>query len=80
MEKKQINNDSIDDENKGQTLKTKNNELYKTILLEEYIYLKPMDLNHKIEDIILMKLKKKVEGKCLKVGYVIHDSINIKTR
>ena len=80
MEKKQIKKESIDDENKLQISKTKNNDLYKTILLEEYIYLKPMDLNHKIEDIILMKLKKKVEGKCLKVGYVIHDSINIQTR
>ena len=80
MNKQQLNKESKDDENKLQISKTKNNDLYKTILLEEYIYLKPMDLNHKIEDIILMKLKKKVEGKCLKVGYVIHDSINIQTR
>ena len=57
-----------------------NNDLYKTIFLEEYIYLRPMDLNHKIEDIILMKLKNKVEGRCLKVGYIVKDSINIQTR
>jgi DNA-directed RNA polymerase subunit E'/Rpb7 len=82
MDKKQINQESIDDNynNKIKNVKNINNELYKTILLEEYIYLRPMDLNNKIEDIILIKLKKKVEGKCLKVGYVIHDSINIQTR
>lgn len=80
MEKQQTNQESIDDENKVKILKTKNDELYKTILLEEYIYLKPMDLNHKIEDVILNKLKQKVEGKCINVGYVIHDSINIQTR
>ena len=80
MDKKQINQESINDENKIQIPKTKNSDLYKTILLEEYIYLKPSDLNKKIEDVILDKLKQKVEGKCTNVGYVIHDSINIQTR
>lgn len=56
------------------------NELYKNILLEEYIYLKASDLNKKIDDIILLKLKKKVEGKCNKVGYIVPDSVNIKLR
>ncbi len=55
-------------------------ELYKNVLLEEYIYLKPADLNNKIDDIILQKLKRKVEGKCIKVGYVVPDSIKILTR
>lgn len=55
-------------------------ELYRNVLLEEYIYLKPADLNNKIDDIIMQKLKRKVEGKCIKVGYVVPDSIKILTR
>lgn len=55
-------------------------ELYRNVLLEEYIYLKPADLNNKIDDIILQKLKRKVEGKCIKVGYVVPDSLKILTR
>lgn len=55
-------------------------ELYRNVLLEEYIYLKPADLNNKIDDIIIQKLKRKVEGKCIKVGYVVPDSIKILTR
>ena len=38
------------------TEKEINKELYKTVLLDEYIYLKPTDLNFKINDIILTKL------------------------
>ena len=55
-------------------------ELYRNVFLEEYIYLKPADLNNKIDDIIMQKLKRKVEGKCIKVGYVVPDSIKILTR
>jgi len=57
-----------------------NKELYKTLLLEEYIYIKPIELNNKIDDIILLKLKRKVEGICIKYGYIIPNSIEIKTR
>jgi len=57
-----------------------NEELYKNIVLDEYIYLKPTDLNFKIDNIILTKLKWKVEGKCHKVGYIIPDSIIILSR
>ena len=60
--------------------KNKNNELYKTLLLDEYIYIKPIELNKKIDDIILFKLKRKVEGRCLKYGYVMPNSIEITTR
>ena len=60
--------------------KEHNQELYRNVLLEEYIYLKPSDLNNKIDDIILQKLKRKVEGKCIKVGYVVPNSIKILTR
>lgn len=66
---------------KQQLLKQEHNqELYRNVLLEEYIYLKPSDLNNKIDDIILQKLKRKVEGKCIKVGYVVPNSIKILTR
>ena len=70
-------NNSVSKESKDAEPPT---ELYKTIMLEEYIYLKPMDLNNKIDDIILVKLKKKIEGKCIKVGYVSPDSVKILTR
>ena len=42
----------------GGIILNQKNELYKNILLEEYIYLKAIDLNNKIDDIILLKLKK----------------------
>ena len=57
-----------------------NEELYNIILLDEYIYLRPTDLNFKIDAIILSKLKTKVEGKCVKGGYIMPNSVNIKTR
>ena len=57
-----------------------NVNLYKKVLLDEYIYLSPVDLNSKIDDIILRKLKLKVEGKCLKIGYIMPKTIQIHTR
>ena len=36
--------------------------------------------NQEVIDIILTKLKYKVEGKCQKVGYIIPNSIKIQTR
>ena len=57
-----------------------NKELYKSLLLEEYIHIKPRELNNKIDDIILLKLKKLVEKKCGQYGYVMPNSIEIKTR
>jgi DNA-directed RNA polymerase subunit E'/Rpb7 len=54
--------------------------LYKNVMLEEYIYLKPADLNNKIDDVIMHKLCKKVEGKCIRVGYVVPNSVKILTR
>ena len=58
----------------------KHNDIYKNVILDEYIYLKAADLNYAIDDIILLKLKKKIEGTCIKIGYVIPDSIKIVTR
>ena len=59
---------------------TINKDLYKTLVLTEYIYLRSVDLNFKIDDIILSKLKQKVEGKCIKVGYILRDTIKIQSR
>jgi len=70
-EKKQSDDTKLDATNK---------DLYKTIIKEDYIYLKPTDLNFKIDNIILSKLKKKIEGKCIKEGYIIPDSVIIQTR
>jgi DNA-directed RNA polymerase subunit E'/Rpb7 len=63
-----------------QSAKSADDSLYKNILLEEYIYLKAIDLNNKIDDIILLKLKRKVEGRCIKVGYIIPGSVKIQVR
>ena len=43
---------------KEEISKNINKDLYKILLLEENIYIKPSDLNKKIDDIILLKLKK----------------------
>lgn len=58
----------------------KDSELYKNVILDEFIYLKAADLNNKIDDIILLKLQKKVEGKCIKIGYVMPNSVKIVLR
>ena len=60
--------------------KEANSDLFKNILLTQDVYLKPSDLNCKIDDIILMKLKKKVEGRCFKVGFIVRDSVKIQSR
>jgi len=67
-------------ESQKELQKAKNTELYKNVILEEYIYLKATDLNNKIDDIILLKLRKKIEGKCIKIGYVMPGSVKIIVR
>ena len=73
---KKTDKKNVDDTN----LQSSNKELYKTIVKEDYIYLKPTDLNFKIDNIILSKLKRKIEGKCIKEGYIIPDSVIIQSR
>jgi DNA-directed RNA polymerase subunit E'/Rpb7 len=73
---KKTDKKTVDDTN----LQSSNKELYKTIVKEDYIYLKPTDLNFKIDNIILSKLKRKIEGKCIKEGYIIPDSVIIQSR
>jgi DNA-directed RNA polymerase subunit E'/Rpb7 len=68
------------DVEKGKEKAEQPQDLYRNLMLEEYIYLKPIDLNNKIDDVIMARLKNKVEGKCIKVGYVIPNSLKILTR
>lgn len=59
----------------------KNNELYKYLLLEEYIYVIPSELYKNIDTIILSKLKKKNEGKCYgNYGYIMPNTVEITKR
>jgi DNA-directed RNA polymerase subunit E'/Rpb7 len=60
--------------------KNVNHDLFKKVILEDYIYLKGRHLNKKIDDVILDRLCKKVEGKCFKVGYVQPGSVSIVKR
>ena len=58
-----------------------NNELYKYLLLEEYIYVIPSELYKNIDTIILSKLKKKNEGKCYgNYGYIMPNTVEITKR
>lgn len=54
--------------------------IYTLTKLKENIHLTPRDINNNINDIILRKLKKKIEGKCIKEGFIRKDSINILSR
>ena len=75
-----MENVADESQNESKVINNINSELYKTLLLEECIYIKPIELNKKIDDIILYKLKRKVEGRCLKYGYIIPNTVEIKTR
>ena len=43
---------------------------FKESILSTNIQLRPFEYNQSIDDILLEKLKKKVEGKCDKNGYI----------
>lgn len=55
-------------------------KIFERIILEENINLTSKDTNYNINDIITKKLAKKVEGKCIKEGYIKKDSIEIVNR
>jgi DNA-directed RNA polymerase subunit E'/Rpb7 len=57
-----------------------NTELFIPIKFVSSINLKPYEINDKIEDIFLNKIKKKYEGMCTKHGYIKKDSIKIVKR
>jgi len=72
--------DHVHDSEPVVDIKNMNNDLFKKVILEDYIYLKGRHLNKKIDDVILDRLCKKVEGKCFKVGYVQPGSVSIVKR
>ena len=59
--------------------------MYKSVLLEERISLNPSDTASKdtigtegfIENMLLQRLKSKIEGKCISAGFVKPDSLEI---
>jgi DNA-directed RNA polymerase subunit E'/Rpb7 len=55
-------------------------ELGIPIVLKDTIFLSATDINSKIGDTILQKIKKDVEKKCIKAGYVMPDSVKIISR
>ena len=78
--KDEAKDDSKDENNDNKDVQYTSKELYKNVILDEFIYLKASDLNKKIDDIILLKLQKKIEGKCIKIGYVMPNSVKIVMR
>lgn len=55
-------------------------QLFNKNVLQTYIQLTPEEYNEGIDDIILEKLKDKVEGKCDNNGFINHDSTVILKR
>ena len=55
-------------------------DIYQSKILEENINLAPRDTNYNINEIIKKKLSDKVEGKCVKEGYVRPGSVEIISR
>tara|TARA_B100000674_G_scaffold493191_1_gene514899 strand:+ start:675 stop:1829 length:1155 start_codon:yes stop_codon:yes gene_type:complete len=53
------------------------NNIFTTNILNTVIQLLPGEFNNSIDDILLEKLKNKVEGKCDKNGYIKPDSVSI---
>merc|ERR1711935_3105 len=49
-------------------------------ILNTTLQIKPNQIGDNIDDILLDKLKKKVEGKCDRNGYIRHDSVKILKR
>ena len=57
-----------------------NKHLFNKNVLQTYIQLTPDEYNEGIDDIILEKLKNKVEGKCDNNGFINHDSTQVLKR
>ena len=57
-----------------------NDSIYKLTKLKENIHLSPKDINKNINEIVLNKLKNKIEGKCIKDGFIRKNSITILSR
>ena len=52
-------------------------DIFTECILSTNIQLKPNEYNQSIDDIILEKIKQRVEGKCDKNGYIKEDSVSI---
>jgi DNA-directed RNA polymerase subunit E'/Rpb7 len=52
-------------------------EIFTSNILTDYVYLHPTEIHSKYKDMVLMKLKEKLEGKCSKYGYICQNSIEI---
>lgn len=52
-------------------------KIFTKVLLNDYVKIHPKSLNKNTKDVILNKLKQKVEGVCTKHGYIKKDSISI---
>ena len=72
--------DNSSDENDEQKVNIDVSNIFETIKLKENIYLNSSDINHNISNIILNKLRKKVEGKCIKEGFIRRNSVNVLSR
>lgn len=54
-----------------------NNEIFIPIKFVSSINLRPFEVNDKVEDVFLKKIKEKYEGLCTKHGYIKKNSIKI---
>ena len=55
-------------------------QLAKTLELRQCVFLSARDINSNIEETLHKKLKTEIEGKCIKAGYVMPNSIKIVSR
>ena len=55
-------------------------DIAKPLELRDCVFLSARDINSKIDNTLLQKIKKDVEGKCIKAGFVIPDSVKIVSR
>jgi DNA-directed RNA polymerase subunit E'/Rpb7 len=54
--------------------------IYRPIILTTTLFIKPNLLNHNIDEILLQQLRLKVEGICIKSGYIKPGSVHILSR
>jgi DNA-directed RNA polymerase subunit E'/Rpb7 len=61
-------------------MNSKNSDLYVTNILDYRYHLNADELGYDPDEIFLAKLKKEIEGRCIKEGYVKNNSIKILSR
>ena len=55
-------------------------DIAKPLELRDCVFLSARDINSKIDKTLLQKIKNDVEGKCIKAGFVMPDSVKIVSR